>query len=65
MPTLVAGAPAVMIGDGSAYSLSISSSYYPPEASNLDKVTIAAGSGPLADWIDEALNRLERCWTSR
>jgi hypothetical protein len=50
--------PQIMIGDGTMYSLTV-----PHSSTNLDKLTVTAGSGPLADWVENALEKLEGCWS--
>lgn len=47
----------LIIGDGTAYALTVS-------WSNLDQVSISARGGAVADWIDGALTRLKDCWSS-
>lgn len=64
LPKTAPGDPQLIIADGTSYSLSVASSYQPPTASNLDKLTITSGDGPLADWVNDALEKLEGCWSS-
>lgn len=62
-PKLVPGNPEVLIGDGTHYSISLHSSFHPAYASNLDRITIESGGGPLAHWTDQALAALQGCWS--
>lgn len=62
LPTLTPGFPQVMVGDGTVYSLTAAASYSPPLSTNLDRITLRQGGGPLADWINGALIQLEACW---
>lgn len=62
-PRLVPGNPDVLIGDGTSYSISLHSTFNPPYASNLDRISIKTGGGPLAQWVDQALAALQECWS--
>jgi hypothetical protein len=63
LPSLIPGNPDVLIGDGTSYSISLHSTLHPPHTSNLDRITIESGSGPLAQWVDQALAALQKCWS--
>lgn len=63
LPKVAPGEPEIMIGDGTMYSLTVPSSYHPPHSSNLSTLTITGGEGPLADWVNGALKKLEGCWS--
>jgi hypothetical protein len=63
LPKAAPGHPEILIGDGTMYSLTVPASYDPPHASNLDKLTVTAAGGPLADWVNGALQKLEGCWS--
>jgi len=58
MPTPAPRYPQTLIGDGTVFSITV-----PHSSTNLDQLTITAGSGPLADWVDNALMKLEGCWS--
>lgn len=62
LPKAAPGNPDVIIGDGTIYSLTVPSSYSPPHSTNLDKLTITSGDGPLAEWVEGAIVKLEACW---
>ena len=51
-----------MIGDGTMYSLTVPSAYDAPHSTNLDKLTVTSAAGPLAEWVEGAMLKLEACW---
>jgi len=65
LPTPQPGDPDIKIADGTIYSLTVPSSYHPAPATNLDKITITSGDGPLAEWVKGAFTKLEPCWSPK
>ena len=49
----------VIESDATLYSVTV-----PYHGTNLSKLTITAGRGPVADWVENALKKLESCWSS-